>query len=315
MQTPVITFGEALIDMLALPGANGRTLFQANPGGAPANVAVGVAKLGGQAKFVGQVGNDLFGRQINKAMQVAGVDTQQLGQTPYAMTPLAFVQLDEHGERSFAFYRDRSADLIYQAEQCEDDVFSQGGVFHTCSNTLTHSHILDQHWKLLTRARAAACLLSFDVNYRPNLWATGTDSATRIWQVMMACDVVKASAGELKNLYGSTSQAIDRLLACGVQLVLITDGADPVRARWAHGELQVTPPKVKAVDTTAAGDSFMAGFLFHLAMHAYTTERLRTFLNTPNALADAMSFACACGAHTVQHTGAFDALPFLGDLQ
>lgn len=315
MQKPVISFGEALIDMLALPGDGVRPVFQANPGGAPANVAVGVAKLGGQAHFVGQVGADLFGRQIIKAMQAAGVDTRQLGQTPYAMTPLAFVQLDEHGERSFAFYRDRSADLIYQAEQCEDQVFAAGGIFHSCSNTLTHSNVLNQHWKLLTRARAAGCLLSFDVNYRPNLWASGTDAATRIWQVMMACDVVKASLDELRELFGNEADAANRLFDAGVQLVLITHGSEPVQAYWRGGQLHINPPAVTALDTTAAGDSFMAGLLVKLAQKAPGTEQLRSFLNHHERVAEALHFACACGAHTVQHTGAFDALPFEGDMQ
>lgn len=314
MSNKVIAFGEALIDMLAKPSASGPTAFIAHPGGAPANVAVGVAKLGGHACFLGQVGKDMFGDTLVETMQRYGVDTAQFVQTTDALTALAFVSLDEEGERSFAFYRNDSADLQYRAEQCPDAFLQGPALFHSCSNTLTCEGIRETHLALMARARAAGCLVSFDVNYRHNLWPEDADPQTPIWQAMLASDLVKISREELEALYGQDPSLVSRLLEGGVGLLLITDGGEPLEAHWQGGSLRLTPPATKVVDSTAAGDSFVAGLLYQMAAGGIDTRTFADWVRDEPALTDALLFASRCGALTVSRYGAFEALPLAAEL-
>lgn len=308
----VIAFGEALIDMLALPEA-GQRKFLEQPGGAPANVAVGVAKLGGDAMFVGQVGKDMFGDLLVRSMSGYGVDTSALHQTPAAMTALAFVSLDPDGERSFAFYRNRSADLLYRVEYLPDTVFDSPAIFHCGSNTLTDDEILNTTLDLMQQAREAGCLVSFDVNYRHNLWPNGTTPAEPIWDAMVASDLVKLSREELEALYGDEKTLVQQLLDAGVKLVLITDGGNPLNAYWAGGNAQVAPIAADMIDSTAAGDAFVAGLLHQMAAQGIARDKLESWVNDQK-FEEALTYACRCGAVAVSRYGAFDALPTAEDL-
>jgi fructokinase len=313
MSVKVIAFGEALIDMLAKPALSGPVNFVAHPGGAPANVAVGVAKLGGKACFLGQVGQDMFGDTLVQTMQQFGVDTQQFVQTPDAMTALAFVSLDDEGERSFAFYRHGSADLLYRAEQCPE-AFLHEALFHSCSNTLTETGIREEHLALMARARAGGCVVSFDVNYRHNLWAEDADARTPIWQAMLASDLVKISREELEALYGKDPSLVAKLLDGGVALLLITDGGEPLEAHWSGGSLELMPPAARVLDSTAAGDSFVAGLLYQLSVQSVDQQAFADWVRDDVRLKAALEFASRCGALTVSRYGAFEALPVGSEL-
>lgn len=307
--TKVVAFGEALIDMLARTDTDGKRSFLEQPGGAPANVAVGIAKLGGDAGFVGQVGPDMFGDAIVAAMLRFGVDTQYLSRASEALTALAFVSLDATGERSFAFYRHDSADLLYRAEDCPDSLLEEAGIFHACSNTLTEPAIRETTETLMQRARAAGCLVSFDVNYRANLWPLDASAQDPIWTAMLLADLVKLSREELDALYGSAQDVVPRLLdGGGVTLVIVTDGGEPVEAYWPGGSMKLPVPEVAVVDTTAGGDAFMAGLLFQLAAQGIDAAGLKRWLAEPLHLQGALEFAIRCGAVAVSRLGAFDAL-------
>lgn len=313
MSVKVIAFGEALIDMLAKPSHAGPTTFVAHPGGAPANVAVGVAKLGGNACFLGQVGQDMFGDTLVDTMQNFGVDTSQFVQTSAAMTALAFVSLDDEGERSFAFYRDGSADLLYRADQCPES-FLHESLFHSCSNTLTEPGIRKEHLELMARARAGGAVVSFDVNYRHNLWPEGADAKTPIWEAMLASDLVKISREELEALYGKDPSLVAKLLEGGLTLLLITDGGEPLEAHWSGGSMQLVPPAAKVLDSTAAGDSFVSGLLYQLSVQSIDHPAFAGWVRDEARLKAALEFASRCGALTVSRYGAFEALPVGAEL-
>ncbi|NVK41376.1 MAG: carbohydrate kinase [Oceanospirillaceae bacterium] len=315
MSAKVIAFGEALIDMLARPQASGPVNFIAHPGGAPANVAVGIAKLGGKVSFLGQVGQDMFGDSLVETMVGFGVDTSQMVQTREAHTALAFVSLDAEGERSFAFYRDRSADLLYRAEQCPEAFLEDAAIFHCCSNTLTEPGIREAHLALMARARQAGCMVSFDVNYRHNLWPEGEDAREPIWSAMAASDLVKISREELEALYGRDESLPARLLEAGVQLLLVTDGGEPLEAHWAGASMRLAPPQAKVVDSTAAGDSFVAGLLHRLAIEVPGRASLASWLEDRKRVEGGLVFASRCGALTVSRYGAFEALPMAAELE
>ena len=315
MPFDVLCFGEALIDMRG-EDVDGQLRFVPQPGGAPANVAVGVARLGGRSGFAGQVGADLFGNQILRSLSGFGVDTSLLLQTQSANTALAMVALDEAGERSFSFYRNATADLLYEPEQLPDSALAGQPIFHICSNTLTEPVIVETTLALVARARGAGCLVSFDVNYRKPLWPDPERAPEQIRALALEADLVKFSREELTALYGDQEDAlVEELCDQGVQLVLVSDGPGALQAWTQQRRLTIVPPQVRAVDTTAAGDAFVAGLLFQLARHGVTAERLNTWLAQPASLDRALKFAARCGAIAATRFGAFDALPSIADFQ
>ncbi|MFO7529234.1 MAG: carbohydrate kinase [Marinobacter sp.] len=311
----VLCFGEALIDMRGEQGEGG-VYYVPQPGGAPANVAVGVARLGGRAGFAGQVGNDVFGQTIVRALVDYGVDTSLLAMSDSALTALAMVSLDEQGERSFSFYRNATADLLYRSDQLPERALNAARIFHLCSNTLTEPAIRDTSRRLVARAREAGCLVSFDVNFRPGLWPAPQEAPEIIGQIAQQADIVKFSREELGQLYAKEAWAVvEALHEQGVSLVVVSDGAATLRA-FAGGEpLLIEPPQVHALDTTAAGDSFVAGLLYRLWQDRVSGTGFRQWLASEGVLADALKFASHCGAVTATRFGAFDALPEPKDLK
>lgn len=309
----VICFGEALIDFLNFEQSQQGPLtlpaFRQYPGGAPANAAVAVARLGGTARFVGQVGQDAFGDFLIQAMAAYGVDTSLVFQHASARTALAFVLLDEQGERSFSFYRHQTADVLFNQQQCDPDWFDNNSILHLCSNTLTTEAIADCSEHLLRLAKLRGALVSFDVNLRHNLWPEGEADRESVNKLVYQADVVKFSKEELDYLSAGDSPAyIHHCLQQGCRLLLVTDGANLIHYYTADHQGEVQPPQVKAVDTTAGGDAFIGGFLYALSV----IENAGAQIARAETLEPLLIFASHCGAHAVTQPGAFPALPTLG---
>lgn len=313
----ILCFGEALIDFLASePSAGEARSFRQFAGGAPANAAVAVAKLGGRCEFVGMLGEDMFGDFLLQSLREAGAGVRYVRRTAAAKTALAFVSLDAHGERSFSFYRPPAADLLFRDEHFDADCFASAGVFHACSNSLTDADIAATTLSGMARARAAGALVSIDLNLRPALWPDATPALPVLWRALEAADLIKLAREEFEYLKGCASGAgnssdddiVARLLR-SARLVLITDGAAPMRwfARERSGELPTI--KVKAVDTTAAGDAFIGGLLLRLQREGIDARTFDAFLAQPAELERCLRYASACGALAVTRHGAFAALP------
>ena len=191
----ILCFGEALIDFHS-EGRDERGFprsFVPFAGGAPANVAVAVARLGGNGAFAGMLGKDLFGDFLLDSLQQAGVDCAGVARTDEARTALAFVALDGNGERSFSFYRPPSADLLFRPEHFRQEDFRQAAVFHVCSNSMTDPALAEATRDGMRRARDAGALVSFDLNLRPALWPDGVDARPEVWPALQLADVVKLS--------------------------------------------------------------------------------------------------------------------------
>lgn len=311
----VIAFGEALIDMIPEYGEDGPDspvrAFRPSPGGAPANLAVAVARLGGESWFLGKVGDDPFGDAIQAALRGYGVHVDYLTRTREAPTALSFVTHDAHGERRFSFYRNPSADLLFRADEFPSALFSPLDVFHVCSNTLTDPEIRDVTLGGMACARANDCLISVDVNYRNTLWRNQTDAPGAVRQAMEMAHVVKLSREELVELYGAESQAdlVHDLLARGVQLVVITNGGGPIEffTRGLGGRLM--PPDIRAADTTAAGDAFVGGLLYCISRERDPRSAPWDWLTDEARLRNMLDFAARCGAFAASRYGAYEALP------
>lgn len=314
MTTKVMAFGEALIDFLSngQTGLDGLESFAKYPGGAPANVAVAVARLGGDSHFAGQVGDDSFGHFLKESLEHYGVKTDSMLMTKEAKTALAFVSLDATGERSFEFYRNPSADMLFRREDFKSEWFyAPRGVFHTCSNTLTDSDISSATMAGVVMAKAAGWIVSVDVNLRINLWPNHQVDTDRVIAWMRQGDVIKASLEELEVLSSEPLALIQELLKGGVSLFVLTDGAQPVRYFTASGQGEIATPKVDVKDTTAAGDAFVGGLLYQLAERGGDRESLSHF--SQDELKACIRFAVACGAQAVTKPGAYPSLPTLAE--
>ena len=308
----VLCFGEALIDFHAEdrdPHGYPRA-FVPFAGGAPANVAVAVAKLGGDARFAGMLGKDLFGDFLLDSLKHANVDTRDVARTDAANTALAFVALDAHGDRSFSFYRPPSADLLFRPEHFRADAFDGTAVFHVCSNSMTEPLAAETTREGMRRARAAGALVSFDLNLRPALWPRGVDVHAEVWPALQLADLVKLSAEEFAWLAvdGETA-ALERLWQGHARLLVVTDGPNPLR--WFHPDAEGELPayRVPMVDSTAAGDAFVGGLLQQLAGQRIGAGGLDALVAALPRLHATLRHAAAAAAIAVTRQGSFVSLP------
>lgn len=314
----LLAFGEALVDFLS-DGKNPES-FTKFPGGAPANVAVAYAKLGGDSYFCGALGNDMFGDFLLDAIKTEGVDTQYCVRTSQAKTGLAFVSLDDKGERSFSFYRPPAADLLFKASDFSPQAFTCASIFHICSNSLTQDTIYQTTLAGLVKANDANCVCSFDINLRENLWQNIAKANERIWQCIAATDVLKFSPEELQFLVGQNQhlstleQVVEKCFSLGVSLVVYTRGNLPVRYFTKHFQGTAPIPAIDVVDTTAAGDAFVGAMLFQLSQRLKHGHELNELVSNEQTTSEVFSFATACGALACTKAGAFPSLPALGDV-
>ncbi|QBB70768.1 carbohydrate kinase [Pseudolysobacter antarcticus] len=315
----IVCFGEALIDFLGAPAVpETPRAFLQNAGGAPANVAVAVARLGGDAEFVGMLSRDMFGDFLRESLAAMRVGCSYIRRTTQAPTALAFVSLDPLGERSFSFYRPPAADLLFHENDFETAMFAAAGFFHVCSNSLTEAAIAQATFTGMQRARTAGALVSFDMNLRPCLWAKDVDPLPRIRVALASADVVKLSADEYAFLIaaqGDENRVFDLLWSGATQLLIVTNGAAALQWYTRHAHGSVAAHVVCAVDTTAAGDAFVGGLLFQLAAQEITAQGFAAFLADEKPLESTLHFATACGAIAVTRPGAFASMPTLADVQ
>lgn len=289
--------GDAVVDLL--PDGEGR-LLQC-PGGAPANVAVGIARLGGKSAFIGRVGDDPFGRFMAKTLADEGVDVKHMRLDPAHRTSTVVVDLDDHGERSFTFMVRPSADLFL--EPADLPTFSAGEWLHVCSIALSAEPSRSATFQAMDAIRKAGGNVSFDPNIRPDLWPDENALRRCLQQALQSADVVKLSVEELAFLTGDADvrEGLNTLMQrCPARLVLVTQGKEGVIA-WHQGAVKHYPATpVQCVDTTGAGDAFVAGLLYGLA--------------AGQDLVPAIALAQRCGALATTAKGAMTALPWQHDL-
>ncbi len=309
----IVALGEVVSDIYRDEGESPVELpFTARPGGAPANVAVAAARLGEEAAFVGGVGEDLFGAFILRALRAEGVDTSAVRSCePPTRTSLAFVEIGVGGERSFTFYRsDPAADELLSPDDVPREILSGASFVNFGSIPLLKDPARSTVHAAASRARELGVPVAFDVNLREHLWPGLEEAREAVQPLLDLSTVVKLGDDELEPLLGtgSVEEAAEGLLGRGVSLVLVSLGERG--AFYATGEFSGSVPafEVEAVDTTGAGDAFLAASLAHLSDNPagpYKEERVR----------EAARRGSAAGALACTDYGAMGALPTKAELE
>ena len=308
----VVCAGEVMVDFL--PEKTGQAVrdterWRRCSGGAVANVAVGLARLGVPTAMCGVVGADEFGAFLSAQLKKEGVDVARLRQTDEGKTGLAFVSLDPKGERSFAFFRTRAADLfLNEADVDEAQVrAARAVVFGT--NSLLFRDAQRAVLKLARVAREAGVTVVCDPNIRPHLWPSANELQDLLTLLIPHCHVVKVTEEELQQVTGQTDLegGLRALHEQGVELPLVTLGARGAAFLWKEALVRVPAPTVTQVDPTGAGDGFMAGLVYGLTSLYRDAAALR-FAGV-GELRELVKLACAVGSRVVGQLGAVDGLP------
>lgn len=309
--TDITAIGEVLIDLTQTgTGPAGVPLFAANPGGAPANVAVAAARLGARTAFLGKVGRDGLGAYLTGVLAENGVDLSGL-RTGSAATTLAVVTVDAAGERDFTFLR--GADGQLTQEEVDSQVLARTKFLHFGSVSLTASPAREAVLHAVREARRLGALVSYDPNYRPALWPDRAQAETQMRQPLPLVDVLKLSDEELPLLTGTgdPEQGTAILRDMGIRLVLLTLGGDGAYYRMGPAAGWVQGVKTAVADTNGAGDTFLGAVLSRLCRRpAGPLEGL-----TAGEVEDIVSFANRAAAKTCSRSGAIPALPTLAELE
>ena len=306
------SIGEVLIDFIPLQkgvALKDVVSFERNPGGAPANVAATVAKLGGVSSIISKVGQDAFGEFLEEQLKAVGVYTDKLLKTSEANTALAFVSLREDGERDFSFYRNPSADLLFSDNEIEEDWFNEGDILHFCSVDLIESPMKYAHKKAIKQAKDKGCLISFDPNVRLPLWDCPETCRETILEFLPEADVVKMADEELGFVTGieEEREAIASLFTGRVKVVICTKGSQGSVLYVRNDSYSADGFSVQVQDTTGAGDAFIGAFLFYLLKDEVRPSQLEAYCEKHHQ--ELLLFANACGALTTTGKGAIQSIP------
>lgn len=264
----VSAIGELLIDFTPNGTVKSENLlFERNPGGAPANLLTALAKLNKKTAFLGKVGNDQFGHFLEGILTKNKIHTEGLVFSDEVPTTLAFVHLDETGDRSFSFYRNPGADMTFTIKELNKEIIRTSRIFHFGSLSLTHEPVRSTTIEAVRFAKENGILISYDPNLRPALWNSLDEAKEQILKGLAFADIVKISEEEFKFLTGSTDVEEGIAHLCekyNVSLLLVTMGKKGCFYRVGKYTGYKGGFNVATIDTTGAGDAFFGGILFKL---------------------------------------------------
>lgn len=289
----VTALGELLIDFTDNgKSAQGNTLFEANPGGAPCNVLAMLNKCGHPTAFVGKVGKDIFGLKLKATLEEVGIDTSNLIVDEDARTTLAFVQTFEDGDRDFSFFRNPGADMMLTADEVNEELIRESRIFHFGTLSMTHDGVREATKRAIAVAKESGAVISFDPNLRPPLWKSLEDARVQVAYGLGQCDVLKISDNEIQWFTGEEDfdAGIARLREqYRIPLILLSMGRDGSRAYYKDLKVDAAPfLQESTIETTGAGDTFGGSCLHYILKYGLDNldeEKLKEMLTFANAAA------------------------------
>jgi len=300
---------ESNVSLVDSPG------FIKAPGGAPANVAVALQRLGMDARFVGKVGDDPFGQYLRKSLDETGVDTSFLLVDPQARTTAVFVAVWDDGRKDLCFYRNPGADMMLRPEEMTDAMLADARCFHFGSITFINEPSAAAQRRLLEMARKKGLMISYDPNYRPTLWPSEEYAREVIQDAFQYCHLAKVSEEEWEVATGhqDLDAGIQAILGQGVELLVISKGENGAIATNGNYRIELPAMQVEVIETTGAGDGFLAAMIT-------TLLPLREKLGSLAAIDEqtvrqSLQYAIAVGALTCTQHGAIPALPSTAEVE
>lgn len=310
----ITAIGEILIDLTQSGISDtGIPIYSANPGGAPANVAVAASKLGAKSAFIGKIGDDAYGKFLIDTLKKNQVVTDGVVIDKSANTTLAIVSVSEGGERSFSFYRKNCADTRLSENEISDEQLKNTRILHFGSLSLTDEPSKSATVSSVCRAKDYGATITYDPNYRESLWNSRNEAVKGMKELLGLVDILKISDEELPMLSGTDDlNSGTKILydTYAIKLILVTLGEKGAYYRFNDCCGIVNGVKVKAADTNGAGDTFFGAFLSRMAaenkfdVSALTEEKIRHMLE----------FANRAAALTTSRSGAIPAMPSLDEL-
>lgn len=315
MENRILCVGELLIDFICSDvnvGLEQGVNFVKKAGGAPANVAVTISKLGGKALYAGKVGNDSFGEFLKNMLDENGVDTSMLVKDKEAKTTLAFVSLKSNGERDFIF--NRGADELHSYDELNEDEIEKCNIVHLGSATaLLGGTSKETYIKVMNFAKDREKFISFDPNYRSDLWKGRIQNFIEISkEFIKAADFVKVSDEELSIISGEEdlNNGLEVLHKLGAKAIAVTLGKEGTLLSNRITSKIVQSINIKSIDSTGAGDAFVGAVLYKLCEF----ENPKEILNDFEKLETITNFANKVGAIVCTKLGAIAAIPTLEEV-
>ncbi len=291
--TDVTALGELLIDFIQNgESAQGNPLFEANPGGAPCNALAMLARLGRKTQFIGKVGRDMFGRQLRRELENAGIGTLGLREDAKIPTTIALVHKLQNGDRDFSFYRNPGADMMLASGEVDFGLIGKSKIFHFGSLSMTDGPSREATKRAVETAEGAGLLRSFDPNLRPPLWNSEDEAKEQIRYGLAHCDILKISDNEIQWLTGRedfTDGVKELKKHYDIRLICVSMGKDGSRAYY-DGKMVEVPGFIReeTVETTGAGDTFcgcMLHYVLEYGLDNLDEDKIREMLTFANAAA------------------------------
>lgn len=304
----VVALGELLIDFTCVGAdADNYPTMAAHPGGAPANYLAALTKFGAGTALLGKVGEDTFGRLLTGTLKKAGIETRGIVFGADAFTTLAFVTLDETGNREFAFARKPGADTQLRFEELDSSLIDEAKVFHFGTLSLTGEPAKSATQKAVAYAKRQGKLITYDPNLRKPLWSDLKTAKEQLLWGLEQADVVKISDDEVEFLFGLDPVAgADHILQnYPAKLVFVTCGAEGCRFANKNAAGQVPSAKnLHVIDTTGAGDIFFGSAVWKLLQLGTAPEEL-----SENQLREITAFACTSAGLSTEKSGGITSVP------
>lgn len=309
----VTALGELLIDFTENGmSTQGNPMLEANPGGAPCNVLAMLNKLGHKTAFIGKVGKDMFGDQLQRALEKVGIETTGLKRDEEVHTTLAFVHTLPDGDREFSFYRNPGADMMLTEKDLNEELIQKSQIFHFGTLSMTHENCRKATKKAIQIAQESGAILSFDPNLRENLWKNLDDAREQILYGMQHCQILKISDNEIQWFTGEEdfdagAKKLKEMF--DIPLILVSLGKDGSLA-FMDGKRVFVPAyrNPNTIETTGAGDTFCACVLHYVLENGWKNY-------SETELEEMIRFANAAASIITTRKGALSVMPELAEIK